>query len=178
MSTTDLPDESGKLEQFAREVVGRIAQAGLRVSTAESCTGGLLASLITDLEGVSSVFDRGFVTYTEDSKCDLLGLSHSLIANHGIVSREVALAMAAGALTASRADMAVGITGFAGGAGERDEPGLVHIAARGKANLVISRECHFGAAPRDRVRMRSAHAALEMLDELLELRRGLVTPPQ
>lgn len=171
MSTQDLPREAQQLEQFARDVVGRVAQTGLKVTTAESCTGGLIASLITDLEGMSSVFDRGFVTYEETAKCDVLGISGALIADHGIVSREVAQAMAAGALHQSRSDIALGITGFAGPAGDRDEAGLVHIVVLGKGGHTVSRECHFGAAGRDQIRMRSAHAALEMLDELLERMR-------
>lgn len=166
MGVSDLT-EADRLEQQARAVMEKIATAGLSIATAESCTGGLVASLLTDIEGVSSAFDRGFVTYSEQSKYEMLGVPGNLITMHGVVSREVALGMAQGALANSKADVAIGITGFAGSAGARDEAGLVYLAvvARGKSPIV--RDCHFGLAERDVVRRRAARAALEMLDEML-----------
>ncbi|HZF46282.1 MAG TPA: nicotinamide-nucleotide amidohydrolase family protein, partial [Sphingomonadaceae bacterium] len=89
-------------------------QAAIGIATAESCTGGLLASLLTDIEGTSNAFDRGFVVYNNDAKCDLLGLSHKLVEDCGAVSEPVARAMAEGALRRSKARLAIAITGFAG----------------------------------------------------------------
>lgn len=165
MVAFDLPDDAGKLTDHARTIMARVESHNLMVATAESCTGGLLASLLTDIDGLSSSFDRGFVTYSVDAKCELLGVPGNLISMHGVVSREVAVAMAQGALSRSAADLAVAITGFAGPAGKRDEEGLVHLAVASKAKRIITRECHFGAAGREVVRRRAAYAALEMLDE-------------
>lgn len=164
-SPSDLPDQTAMLERRAQTVLERIAGLGMRICTAESCTGGLLASLLTDLEGLGGAFDRGFVTYAEQSKTDMLGVPANLVAMHGVVSRQVALAMAEGALARSDAQIAVSITGFAGPAGKRDEAGLVHLAVIGKDGRTIVRECHFGFAERPSVRRRTVRAALEMLDE-------------
>lgn len=100
----------------------------ITLATAESCTGGLLASLLTDVEGLSHCFERGFVCYSETSKCDQLGLDQGEIDRHGAVSRSVAIAMAEGALARSNAEIAFAVTGFAGRGEEGDEPGLVHFA--------------------------------------------------
>lgn len=164
----DLPKEASNLADRARDVLQRVDQAGLSVATAESCTGGLLASLLTDIEGLSNRFERGFVTYTEEAKCELLGLDPGIIERHGVVSREVARAMAEGALLHSNADLAVGITGFASKAtSHTEEDGLVHLAVVRKGRRPILRECHFGDAGRDRTRAMAAGAALEMVDEAL-----------
>ncbi|WP_082734330.1 CinA family protein [Novosphingobium sp. CCH12-A3] len=168
MPTDDLPDGIESAENHARKVLAQISAAGLTVATAESCTGGLLASLLTDIEGGSSAFDRGFVTYSAASKTEMLGVQANVIAMFGVVSREVALAMSQGALENSSADIALAITGFAGPGGARDEAGLVHLAASGKGHLAITRECHFGLADRALVRQRSINAALEMLEEACE----------
>jgi len=168
MKHKDLPEESRHLVQFAEQLMARINEARLTVATAESCTGGLIASLLTDLPGVSGAFERGFVTYAEQAKCDLLGIDPVEIARHGVVSARIAAAMADGALARSRADLAVAITGYAGPAGDRDEPGLVHLAARRRGGRMVCRECHYGDLGRDRVRMLGANAALEMLAELVE----------
>lgn len=169
MSTDDLPIDLSDAERCAKNTLGRVERAGLKVTTAESCTGGLLASLLTDVEGCSSAFDRGFVTYSAQSKSEMLGVPGNLVVMFGVVSREVALAMARGALSNSNADIAIAITGFAGPAGVRDEPGLVHIAVVGRENLTVTRECHFGFGDRSLVRQRSINAALEMLEEMVSL---------
>ena len=94
-----------------------LREAGLKVATAESCTGGLIAAACTAVAGSSDWFERGFVTYSNEAKTELLGVGEALIAAHGAVSREVALAMAEGALAHSRADLAVAVTGIAGPGG-------------------------------------------------------------
>jgi len=167
MKPKDLPEEARELADFAVRVMDKVCDARLSVATAESCTGGLLASLLTDLPGVSNGFERGFVTYSEQSKCELLGIDPVLIARHGVVSREIAAAMADGALANSKARVGVGITGYAGPGGE-GEAGLVHVAARRKGGRLYSRECHYGDIGRDRVRMLAAHAALELIEEALD----------
>lgn len=159
----DLPDGASALAAIAERVLRAMDRRGFKLTTAESCTGGLIASLLTDIEGLSSTFERGFVTYSEQAKCELLGIEPALIARHGVVSREVALAMAEGALANSKADIAVAVTGFAGPAGPNDEAGLVHIALVGHGKRPVTRECHFGNASRGQVRANTARAALEML---------------
>lgn len=172
MTTTsapqDLPKEAADLARRAAEVLRRIEDAGLAVATAESCTGGLLASLLTDIEGLSSTFECGFVTYSEGAKGKMLGVDPGLIDSHGVVSQEVARAMAEGAILCSAATISVGITGFAGEAGKGDEPGLVHLAVAREGRPTIVRECHFGNVGRDRVRAMAAGTALEMLVEAIE----------
>lgn len=173
MTPRDLPDEAKHLAELAISVMEKVNAAKKSVVTAESCTGGLIASLLTDLPGLSSAFERGFVTYAEQAKCELLGIDPVAIVRHGVVSREIARAMADGALAHSRADIAVAVTGFAGPAGKGDEAGLVHLAARARGGRLIARECHYGEVGRDRVRMLAVQAALEMLEEAL----GAFVPP-
>src|SRR5579884_878093 len=129
---------------------------GLKIATAESCTGGLVAGLLTEIAGSSDVFERGFVTYSNQAKQELLGVRGELLATHGAVSAEVARAMAQGALSHSKADIAVAVTGIAGpGGGTADKPvGLVHFAAA-RGDRVVSRECRFGDIGRSAVRMKS-----------------------
>lgn len=167
MEASDLPDDAEKLSSQARRVMARIASENRVVATAESCTGGLLASLLTDIDGLSSSFDRGFVTYSDQAKRDMLGVTANLIGMHGAVSRAVALAMAEGALARSEADLVVAITGFAGPAGKRDEEGLVHLALMAKGKQSVTRECHFGSVGREAVRRKAANAALEMLGDAI-----------
>lgn len=168
----DLPGDASQLMEFAAQVLTRVSDAALTIATAESCTGGLLASLCTDIEGLGSVFERGVVAYTIEAKHELLGIDPALIERHGVVSAEVASAMADGALARSPADIAVGVTGFAGAAGANDEPGLVYIAARRRDGLSCAREAHYGEVGRDRVRLLTANAAFEMIDELVEAEAG------
>jgi nicotinamide-nucleotide amidase len=140
----------------------------LKVATAESCTGGLIAGLLTEIAGSSDVVERGFVTYSNQAKQELLGVPETLLIRHGAVSEEVARAMAEGALAHSRADLAVAVTGIAGpGGGTAEKPvGLVHIAAARKGGAVLHRECRFGDIGRAGVRIATVDAALEMLSAL------------
>lgn len=155
------------IEELATMVLDRADALGLAIATAESCTGGLLASLLTDVEGKSHAFDRGFVVYSEAAKCDLLGVAQVQIDQCGVVSRDVAAAMVAGALRVSDAQVAVAITGFAGAGAEGDEPGLVHFAAQREGDKPLTREEHFGDIGRGRVRIAALEVALEMMREVM-----------
>jgi nicotinamide-nucleotide amidase len=138
------------------------------VATAESCTGGLVAGALTDIAGSSAVVDRGFVTYTNAAKHQMLGVPNETIERHGAVSRETAEAMVRGALGHANADLAVSITGIAGpGGGTADKPvGLVHFAAASRGGNLIHRERRFGDIGRGAVRRLSVLEALAMLTEL------------
>ncbi len=139
----------------------------MRIVTAESCTGGLIAGCLTGIAGSSAVFERGFVTYSNEAKTEILGVPTELIAQHGAVSEPVARAMAAGALENSRAELAIAVTGIAGpGGGSRKRPvGLVHFAAASAdAGTIHVREVFAG--DRDEVRLATVRRALDMLGEL------------
>jgi nicotinamide-nucleotide amidase len=153
-----------QVEAATRRVLQEAHQQGLALATAESCTGGMLASLLTDVEGVSHVFDRGFVVYSEAAKRDLLGVPADLLKTCGAVSREVAIAMAQGALANSKADIAVAITGFADAG---DEPGLVHFACARRGRRTMHREEHFGPQGRGGVRVAALGVAIEMIGQVL-----------
>ncbi len=163
------PTFSDLVEQ-ATKVLQRCEAAGLKVATAESCTGGLIAVCLTEVPHSSKVVDRGFVTYSNQAKTDMLGVPAQMIAEHGAVSEPVARAMAAGALARSAADLAVSVTGIAGpGGGSTQKPvGLVHLAAaRKKDGKVEHVRCTFGDIGRQAIRFRSVQQAYEMLDSLI-----------
>jgi nicotinamide-nucleotide amidase len=138
-----------------------------RIATAESCTGGLIAALLTEIPGSSAVVERGFVTYSNEAKTELIGVPAALIAAHGAVSEPVARAMAKGALSGSKADVAVSVTGIAGpGGGTAQKPlGLVHLAlaAPGRATRHIERR--YGERSRGEIRMAALQDALSLLEE-------------
>ncbi|MGE5545359.1 MAG: CinA family protein [Solirubrobacterales bacterium] len=135
----------------------------LTIATAESCTGGMVAAALTAIAGSSAVVERGFVTYSNAAKTEMLGVPAALIERHGAVSEEVARAMAAGALAHSRADVAVAITGIAGpGGGSEGKPvGLVHFAAAARTGAVLHRRMVF-AGDREAVRRQAALTALAL----------------
>ena len=168
MSETLQPALPDDLDAQAERLMRRMCDAKLCIATAESCTGGMLAALLTDIEGAGHAFERGFVTYTNESKTELLGIEPGLLDVNQAVSKPVARAMAKGALAASHADIAIGITGFAGPAGENNEEGLVHMALARKDGDIVHREEHFGAVGRGEVRVKSLKAMLEMLEEALD----------
>ena len=153
----------------AANVVAACRARGLTLTTAESCTGGLLAALITEAPGASEMFGRGFVTYENAAKIDLLGVPDELIAAHGAVSAEVAEAMAAGALAAAGADLSVAVTGIAGpGGGSEQKPvGRVHIAIAQPGRGPRNRQFDFGELGRSRVRLQSVVKALQLVQEAL-----------
>ncbi len=148
----------------AATLIAHYRAAGLTLATAESCTGGLVAGLITEIPGSSMVLERGFVTYSNAAKIECLGVDSGLLDAYGAVSREVAVAMAAGALARSRADAAVSITGIAGpGGGSAAKPvGLVHFAYGRKSGAVTAVEKRFGDIGRGAVRRASVLLALDL----------------
>lgn len=152
----------------AESLLAKARAKEVMIATAESCTGGLVAALLTEIPGSSDVVERGFVTYSNEAKMDLLGVPQALLEAHGAVSRQVALAMAAGALVNSRAGLVVAVTGIAGpGGGTADKPvGLVHLAAA-RGDELLHRECRFGAIGRQEVRLKSVEAALDLLGQLV-----------
>ncbi|MBL1438018.1 MAG: CinA family protein [Rhodobacteraceae bacterium] len=148
---------------LAAEVISTARAAGLKISTAESCTGGMLAAALTDISGASSVFDRGFITYSYASKPEMLGISPETLAAHGAVSGEAVAQMATGALANSDADIAVAITGIAGPqAGNTKPEGLVWFAVATNAGTQTTK-CEFGAIGRANVRQASVEKALNLL---------------
>ena len=165
MSTFNSP-----VSTLAEQLVTLCKSRGLMVATAESCTGGLIAGALTDIAGSSAVVDRGFVTYTNTAKMEMLGVQAATLAAYGAVSRETALQMVQGALFRSRAALAVAVTGIAGpGGGSVDKPvGLVHLAARSRNGKILHREMRYGDIGRDAVRLATVATALEMLLELAQ----------
>src|SRR3954464_10968305 len=168
MSETLKPALPDHLDEQAERLMHRLCDRGLTIATAESCTGGMLAALLTGIEGAGHGFDRGFVTYTKQSKTELLGIEPTLLDHNDAVSEIVARAMAEGALKRSHADIAIGITGFAGPAGPGCEEGLVHIALARRGGRTVHREEHFGPKGRGAIRVQSLKAMLEMLEQALE----------
>jgi nicotinamide-nucleotide amidase len=157
-----------KLLAAAKHLLDVCRAQGSRVATAESCTGGLVAGVLTEIAGASDVVERGFVVYSNAAKESMLGVPASTLKRCGAVSAETAIAMAAGALKNSEADISVAITGVAGpGGGTKQKPvGLVHFAAASRSGRRISRRRLYGKIGRRRVRERSVAEALELLESL------------
>jgi len=163
----------------AQGVLDFCREHGFTVATAESCTGGLVAAYLTHIAGASDIVERGFVTYSNDSKIELLGVDAQIIAEHGAVSRQAALAMAAGALWRSKASVSVAVTGIAGpGGGSEDKPvGLVHFAIARRVSVsreqldfkALHHEEQFGDIGRAEVREASVATAFKMLRQAASL---------
>jgi nicotinamide-nucleotide amidase len=151
--------------ETAHHIITDFSARGLMVATAESCTGGLIAGALTEISGSSAVVDRGFVTYTNDAKMDMIGVTEATLIGHGAVSKETALQMVHGALFRSRATVAVAVTGIAGpGGGSAEKPvGLVHLAARTRSGVILHREMRYGDIGRTKVRLATVKTALDML---------------
>ncbi len=166
----DAPPFSPARLTRAAEIVARAAAKGLKIATAESCTGGLVAALLTEIAGSSAVVDRGFVTYSNNAKIAMLNVPADLIAELGAVSGEVAIAMALGALDAAQVDIAVAITGIAGpGGGSAAKPvGLVHFAASRGGEPILAVERRFGDLGRAAIRLASVDQALDLIEALLD----------
>jgi nicotinamide-nucleotide amidase len=157
------------LLRLAEVVLAEAREKKLRIATAESCTGGLIGGLLTEIPGSSDVFDRGFIVYSNRAKQDMLGVPGDMIADMGAVSEAVARALAEGAVENSNAHLAVAVTGVAGpGGGTKLKPvGLVHIAAA-RENRSILHEAHrFGDIGRSEIRMKAVEAALELVRRIL-----------
>jgi len=161
-----------ELRAAAAAVLDACRTRGLKIATAESCTGGLVAGALTEIAGSSGVVDRGFVTYSNNAKQQMLGVPAETLKKFGAVSRETAEAMARGALGKANADLVVAITGIAGpGGGSADRPvGLVHFAAGARDGALAYQEMRYGDIGREQVRMKSVLQALAMLKAMAELR--------
>lgn len=151
----------------ATAVIRACAGLGLKVATAESCTGGLLAGLLTEVPGSSAVLERGFVTYSNEAKADMLGVPPDLIRQFGAVSAPVACAMAEGAIARSRAHLAVAVTGVAGpGGGSVEKPvGLVHFARAERGGATQHHEMRFADEGRAAIRRAALDFALKLLED-------------
>ncbi len=158
------------LAEAAADIIATYAARGLMISTAESCTGGLIAGALTDISGSSAVVDRGFVTYTDEAKMDMLGVSQETLTAFGAVSRQTALQMAHGALYRSRADATIAVTGIAGpSGGTAQKPvGLVHLAVKTRTQRSFHRTMHYGDCGRSEIRLATVKTALEMLAEAVQ----------
>ena len=154
-----------RLRNLAMLILDDAEQARLRICTAESCTGGLVAALFTEIPGSSAVFERGFVVYSNRAKEEMLGVPGDVLADYGAVSEPVARMMAEGALEASRANIAVAITGVAGpGGGTRMKPvGTVHVACARENRAVIHEMLQVGDIGRHEVRMAALESALNLI---------------
>ncbi|GGD25082.1 CinA family protein [Aureimonas glaciei] len=170
-----MPEE---LRGQAAGLVESFADKGKVIATAESCTGGMIAAGLTDIAGASSVLDRGFVTYSNAAKTEMIGVPTALIEAHGAVSEAVARAMAEGALAASRADVALSVTGIAGpGGGSVAKPvGLVHLALASRRGTTHRME-RFGDVGRAEVRLQTVALAYAMLGEWLAAQEPAATGP-
>ena len=157
----------------ATTLLVRLRAHHLTLVTAESCTGGLIAGLFTEIAGASDVIDRGFITYSNAAKMALLGVPAATLASVGAVSRETAIAMAEGAIARAGANpagsIAIAVTGVAGpGGGSAEKPvGLVHIAAARTGHATRHRECRFGDIGRYEVRMATVVAALDLIADMI-----------
>ena len=153
------------------QLLQQFREQGLTLATAESCTGGLIAALLTEISGASDVFERGFVTYSNEAKVEMLGIHTAMLNEYGAVSRQVAIAMALGAKKQSLADLAVAVTGIAGPeGGSAEKPvGLVHIAVARNGFDPLHEECRFGDIGRSKVRVKTVEHALSLLRKALAL---------
>lgn len=168
MSETLEPALPPELDRKAEQALRRLCDKGLTVATAESCTGGLLASLLTDIEGCGHGFDRGFVTYSPAAKQELLGLPAELVDCNDAVNANVAKAMAEGALERCKADIALSVTGFAGPSAEQHEEGLVFMACARRGSETTIEERHFGAIGRGPVRIEALKVLIDMMRKSID----------
>lgn len=157
-----------ELKRTASDLLDSLRDRGLKLAAAESCTGGLISAYLTEIPGSSDVLERGFVTYSNEAKTQMLGVPAGLIEAHGAVSEEVAAAMAEGALAHSAADVSIAVTGIAGpGGGSADKPaGLVHIAAKRRDGAAVHVRREFGDIGRAKVRERTVAEVFRLLGTL------------
>ena len=164
--------------EAAKNLLAICKRKNLQVATAESCTAGLIAGTLTEIPGVSSILDRGYVTYSNDAKHEMLGVPRDTLEKHGAVSPHTAEAMVRGVLGHSRVHLAVSVTGIAGpDGGSPEKPvGLVFFACASRGGKIITNEQRYGNIGRDKVRKRSVLQAFKMLHELAEGEAG--NPPR
>jgi nicotinamide-nucleotide amidase len=154
-------------ETIAAELLETCRASGLVIATAESCTGGLISGALTEIAGSSDVFDRGFVTYSNEAKTGMLGVDPKTIKEHGAVSEDVAIAMAQGAIAQSDATLSIAVTGVAGpGASDAKPEGMVWICAATRTGGPTAKLHQFGAIGRQNVRQSTVDSALNMLLEV------------
>lgn len=154
----------------AQKLLAETKSRGLMIATAESCTGGLIAASLAAVPGASASLERGFVTYSNEAKSEMLGVPADLIQRLGAVSRDVAIAMAEGAIAQSRADITVAVTGIAGpDGGSAEKPvGLVHMAASRRGGATIHEEKRFGDLGRHEIQLATVLAAFELLKRVMD----------
>ncbi|TYC65692.1 CinA family protein [Stappia sp. BW2] len=160
--TETSPNSLEELAPLTIAVLDGLMAAGKMVATAESCTGGLISGALTEIAGSSAAVDRGFVTYSNEAKTEMLGVPKDLVDAYGAVSKEVAIAMAEGALARSNADVAVSVTGIAGpGGGSAQKPvGTVHVAVAAKDRPTDHVHCRFTDNGRQSIRLATIRTAL------------------
>ena len=157
------------ITQLAQNIIEKTQQKNVMIALAESCTGGMIAAALTDISGSSAVLDRGFVTYSNQAKIDVLGVSNGTLAQHGAVSQQTALAMVEGTLIAApMADLALSVTGIAGpgGGGPDKSVGLVHFACQRRYSPQTHAK-HIFSGDRHTVRQQAVHTALMMIEDAL-----------
>ncbi|MFM7028073.1 MAG: CinA family protein [Chakrabartia sp.] len=176
MAETLSPVLSTLSEQRASAVLAHLAERQESVATAESCTGGLLSALFTDVPGFSHVFVAGYIAYAEAAKSRMLGISDAQIRTYGAVSAQIAAEMARAARRQSDSDWSLAVTGFAGPAGPGEEPGLVHFACAGPHGLFATAEHHFGDVGRGETRRLCLEAGVELLHNLMACSSGVGQP--
>lgn len=157
-------------------LIAALRGTALRIAAAESCTGGQLAALIARDIDLGPHLDRGFVVYSANSKCQLLGVARTDVERRDAVNPEVAESLALGALAHSEADLAIGITGFCGPQQRNEEVGLVYLAAAARGGGFTAQQCHFGDIGRERVLDRTVATALALLAALARDRRAAPLP--
>jgi nicotinamide-nucleotide amidase len=162
----------------AKDLLAICKEKNLLIATAESCTAGLIAGTLTEIPGVSSILDRGYVTYSNEAKHEMLGVSRDILKTHGAVSAQTAQAMARGVLGHSRVHLAVSVTGIAGpDGGSPEKPvGLVYFAAASRTGKIVDAEKRYGDVGRSQVRKQSVLQAFKMLHELAKGEAG--NPPR
>jgi nicotinamide-nucleotide amidase len=168
-----LPDD---IDAKVAALLQRACELELKLATAESCTGGLLASALTDVKGCSHAFERGFITYSDDAKMEMLGVPKELIEAETAVSKPVAINMAEGALKRSNADLCIAITGYADDADGAVPAGLVHFALALRAGPTQHEKHEFGDLGRGGVRTACMRTALRMIEDAIEAREPSSLP--
>ena len=158
-----------EITQLAENIINKARQKTITIALAESCTGGMIAAALTDISGSSAVLDRGYVTYSNQAKINILGVSNATLEQYGAVSEQTARAMVDGTLIAApMADLALSVTGIAGpGGGSKDKPvGLVHFACQRRDSPQIHAK-HIFNGDRNMVRQQAVHTALMMIEDAL-----------